>query len=130
MKKYIVHTTITKEILDTIKVGDLIKINNWKKPMRVKGVSENYVVMTQKNFGKTWYSVLEKKHWQGIRRNEMRGGYFHCGTDHWIFGLPGIDYDFEDVEQINKYLKSFEEGKSELSVRTLIPILKLQIKSF
>ena len=47
-KQYSHYSNITKEILDTVKVGDLIKINDWKKPMRVKAVSENYFVMTKK----------------------------------------------------------------------------------
>ena len=55
------HTTITKELLDGIKVGDLIKVNDWKKPLRVKGVSDNYFVMATKQFGDTIYSVCEKK---------------------------------------------------------------------
>ena len=54
------YTNVTKEILDTVKAGDLIKINDWKKPMRVKAVSENFLVMTQKNFRNTYYSVCSK----------------------------------------------------------------------
>lgn len=30
-KQYKHYTDVTREILDTIKIGDLIKINNWKK---------------------------------------------------------------------------------------------------
>ena len=33
-------TEITKEVLDNIKVGMLVKINDWKRPMKVVGVSE------------------------------------------------------------------------------------------
>lgn len=29
-KQYKHYTDVTREILDTIKIGDLIKINNWK----------------------------------------------------------------------------------------------------
>ena len=47
-KEYVHYPTVTREILDTIKVGDLIRVNDWKKPMRVKAVSENYFVMTKK----------------------------------------------------------------------------------
>lgn len=80
------HTTITKELLDGIKVGDLIKVNDWKKPLRVKGVSDNYFVMATKQFGDTIYSVCEKKPWGGIRYNAMVGGMFHVGRDSWTFG--------------------------------------------
>lgn len=60
MKNYETHVEITKELLDSIKVGDLIKINDWKKPLRVMGVSKNYFVMAVKQFSDTVYSACEK----------------------------------------------------------------------
>lgn len=133
-KQYIHYNNITKDILNTIKVGDLIKVNDWKKPMRVKAVSENYFVMTMNIFGNIYYSVCSKLPWGGIRYNAMRGGMFHCGTDSWLFGSP-LTCDYEDVykfdnEESNKlYLQDFEDGKSELSFRTSIPIYDLYVKS-
>jgi len=128
MKGYVSHTEVTKEILDTIKVGDLIKVNDWKKPMRVKGVSENYAVMIEKQFGKLYYSVIEKKPWDGVRHNEMIGGYFHCGRDNWIFSDLNFDYKFDNVEAIARYLSTFESGETELSVRNAIPITQIHVK--
>lgn len=119
---------ITKEILDTVSIGNLVRVNDWKKPMRVKGVSENYFVMVRNNFGQLRYSVCEKKRWGGIRHNKMVGGMFHCGVDNMIFGWIGFDYKFDDQEQINKYLQAFETGEIELSVRGTIPVLNLQVK--
>ncbi len=136
-QEYEHHTTITKELLDSIKVGDLIKVNDWKKPLRVKGVSENYFVMSTKTFGKTDYSVCEKKPWDGIRHNSMVGGMFHVGTDAWIFGSPvfkdGDYYNFENKELTYDYLKSFElsemeEDHSFISHRTSVPIYNIFIK--
>ena len=46
-KKYVHYSEVTREILNTIKAGDLVRVNNWDKPMQVKAVSENYFVMTQ-----------------------------------------------------------------------------------
>lgn len=131
---YIKYNSVTKEILDTICVGDLIKINEWKMPLRVKAVSDNYFVMTRKQFGQTVYSVCSKLPWDGIRHNEMRGGMFHCSTDNWVFGSPiSVDYeylyDFEDAEANDKYLQSFESGETELSERRGIPIYELYVKS-
>lgn len=127
------YDNITKEILETIRVGDLIKINNWKKPMRVKGVSENYFVMTQNIFGNTYYSVCSKIAWNGIKYNGMRGGMFHCGTDNYIFGSPLCLiyenlYKFEDQEANMEYLKSFENEECELSQRNSVAIHELYIK--
>lgn len=128
MQKYITCKEVTKEILDSLAVGDLVKINDWSRPMRVKGVSKNYAVMTQNVFGKTSYSVIEKKPWGGVRHNAMRGGCFHCGPDHWLFGSPEYDYTFEDKEKVKLYLQSFETGKSELSHRYSIPICEIHYK--
>lgn len=130
-KEYIHYNNVTREILDTIKVGDLIKVNDWKKPMRVKAVSENYFVMTQKQFGSTYYSVCSKLPWDGIRYNAMRGGMFHCGPDSWIFGAP-IDYEnlykFDNEDANKAYLQTFEDGESEISGRRSIAIYDLYVK--
>ena len=57
MNKHNNNLELTKDVLDSIKVGDLIKINDWKRPMRVKAVTENYFVMAYKAFGAWVYSV-------------------------------------------------------------------------
>lgn len=128
---------VTKEVLDSIQINDLVKVNNWKRPYKVKEVSDNYFVMSQNMFGKEYYSVCEKKRWEGTVRNAMRGGMFHIGTDHWVFGSP-ININFEDAsfdnyEYADAYVKTFELEKSdinhsELSVRTSIPIYEIYIK--
>lgn len=128
MRSYTAYTDISKELLDSIKVGNLIKVNDWNKPMKVVGVSENYFCMIQKIFGEIYYSVCEKKPWGGIKYNAMRGGMFHCGTDNMVFGAYGFDYRFDDENKIKNYLQMFEEELIELSCRTSIPIQTIQIK--
>ena len=127
-KDYRYYTEITKNILDDIKIGDLVKINDWRRPMRVVGVSENYFCMIQKVCGEICYSVCEKKEWEGIRYNAMVGGMFHCGTDNIVFGYDDFNYKFDDEKQIQKYLNAFESGEVQLSVRTSIPIVELYVK--
>lgn len=127
--KYISYPEVTKEVLDTIKVGDLIKVNGWQKPMRVKGVSENYAVMIQKNFEGTHYSVIAKKPRAAGQHNAMRQGCFHCGKDDYIFGAAEFQYRFDDAEAVAKYLDEFETGETHLSERSAIPILTIHIKS-
>ena len=122
------YKEINKGLLDQIKVGDLIRINNWKKPMRVKGVTENYFIMIQNNFGNTYYSVCEKKPWNGIQYNAMRGGMFHCSTDNMIFGSLLFPNDFNSIELVEAYLQEFERGDIELSARRAIPIYDLYVK--
>lgn len=124
---------ITKEVLDSIEVGDLIKINDWKIAFRVKAVSKNYFVMARNMFKHTQYSVCEKKPWGGIRYNSMLGGRYHCGTDNFVFGHPlclvsNNLYKFENEEVNKEYLESFENGECELSARTSVAIFDLYIK--
>lgn len=139
-KEYEIFTEISKEVLDNIKVGDLIKVNDWNKPIRVRAVSENYFVMANNMFGKWDYSVCEKKPWNGTRYNSMIGGMFHVGTDGWIFGSPvwnqfGCDgYDFNNLEASQEYINTFELPEDDrerafISPRNAVPISKICIKS-
>lgn len=121
------YTEITKELLDSVQVGDLVKCNDWKVPYRVYGVSENYFVMARRMFKNWCYSVCEKKPWPGIRHNAMTGGMFHIGTDNWIFGYIG-GYDFTDPDNAKEYLDCFENGETELSVRRSCPLESISIK--
>ena len=119
--------------LCTVKVGDLIKVNDWHQPMKVKCVSANYFVMTANRFGKIYYSVVSKKPWNGVKYNGMVGGMYHCGTDNWVFGSPLTTeceklYEFNDELYNKLYLEDFEKGECELSHRTSIAIFDLYIK--
>ena len=131
-KPYRHYTEITREILDTIKVGEFVKINDWKRPMKVKAISKNFFVMTKKQFGKTYYSVCSKLPWDGVKHNEMTGGMFHCGGDNWIFGSPLTItyeklYEFDNEESNKKYLQEFEDGKAQISERNGVPIYDLYV---
>lgn len=132
-KEYIHYDNITREVLDTIKAGDLIKVNDWTKPMRVKAVSDNYFVMTMNQFGDTYYSVCSKLPWDGVRHNSMVGGMFHCSTDDWVFGSPLTSeyedlYKFENEDANQAYLQDFENGECHLSERRGIAIYDLYVK--
>lgn len=138
MSEYKLYSEVTKEVLNSIKVGDLVKINDWEKPMRVRGVSDNYFVMTQKQFKETIYSVCEKKvlEPETYIHNRMIGGNFHCSTDDRTFGfIPehfdmenGKQYDFDNYNWVKEYLNAFETGKIELSERHGIAIHSILIK--
>lgn len=126
------YTEITREILDTIKVGDQVKINDWEKFMCVKGISANFFVMTCQEGNDTYYSVCSKLPWNGIRYNAMIGGMFHCGCDNWVFGSP-LTIDYKDLYQFNdqdatmQYLSDFENKKCEISERNAVPIFDLYV---
>lgn len=129
---YAHYTNVSRETLDTIKPGDLVKVNDWKRPMKVKAVSDNYFVMTQNLFGETLYSVCSKIPWNGIKYNAMTGGMFHCGPDNYVFGSPLAEddsfYKFDNQELAKAYLQEFEDGKCEISERKGIPIFDLYVK--
>ena len=96
--------------------------------MKVVGVSDNYAIMIQKQFGDTYYSVISKLPWDGIKHNEMTGGMFHCGRDHWVFGAPDFDYNWDDATGVQRYLETFESGESAISERNGLPIRRISIK--
>lgn len=131
--KHYSKSQITKEILDQIQVGSLIKVNDWKQPLRVKGVSENYFVMAQDlhDIEKPLeYSVFSKTPFQGIGYGydgKIQGDYF-CGPDFWLFGDIDFDYKFDNLESIQKYLNKFETGESEISMRNSVAVYSIQIK--
>ena len=131
-KGYEIFTEITREVLDSVRVGDLVKFNDWDKPYKVKGVSENYFVATRKIFGKTSYTICEKKPWPGVKHNAMTGGMFHIGPDHWLFGWGGWDpsggYDFDDKAATDRYLQSLEIGLTAISERRGCPVTSMAVK--
>lgn len=124
---YEIHEEITKEVLDSVQVGDLVKCNDWTVPYRVKGVSENYFVMARKMFGQTSYSICEKKPWPGIKYNAMTGGMFHIGPDNMVFGWIG-GYDFDDEANTAEYLEALESGELAISERRGCPLTCIAVK--
>lgn len=129
--KYYSKSQITKEILDQIQIGDLIKINDWDQPLRVKGISENYFVMAQDlhDIEKPLeYSVFSKIPFKGLSWNGIVERDYFCGPDFWIFGDIDFDYKFDNLESIKKYLNKFETGESEISLRNSVAVYSIQIK--
>lgn len=118
---------ITKELLDTIKVGDTIRCNDWKRGMKVVGVSENYFLMASYPFGRTLYSICEKIPFKGIQYNSLIGGYFSIGTDNMCFGYP-FGYDFKNQNTVKCYLNDLEKKELELSLRSSVALRKICIK--
>lgn len=118
---------ITKDVLDTVEVGDLVKCNGWKVPYRVKGVSENYFVMARKQFGEWYYSICEKKLRTAGQYNAMMPGMFHISVDNMVFGYAD-GYGFDNAEWMAGYLDALETGKIELSERKGCALNSIHIK--
>lgn len=127
MRKYIEYSDkkITRKILDSIKVGDYIRCNDWKRAMKVYGVSENYFIMARKAFGKWIYSVCDKKGYLPFDKEPRK---FQIGPDNRIFGfLHDNSYEFDNTEFVNDYLEAFESGQCELSVRRSCTLGRLEV---
>lgn len=120
---YIAVTNPTKEDLDKIKVGDFVKCNYWKSPLRVKGVSENYFIMVRNCFGEPLYSICEKTPCK-FTYNNLFEGFPSIGMDYWVFGK----FDYFDQEDINQCLLELESGETKLSVRNSVALTFIQYR--
>ena len=124
MKKQYTHYHYpNKAILDTIKVGDLILCNEWKKPLRVQIVSENFFIMTQNLFGQCCYSIFDKRP-SNFSRNSIREKFPTIGMDNYIFGK----FDYFKPEDLKAAIKELESGEMELSVRRSCALINIAIK--
>ena len=130
-KEYEIYpkTELTKEILDTIKVGDRIKVNSWKRPFTVRAVSKNYFIMIVPFFDSYRYSICEKNK-RGGRYNvcyRPECGYYEdefvCGPDdHFCL------HDYQDPKECEIALKELETGELEVSTRHGLGIWQIAIK--
>lgn len=122
-RNYEIYKRPTKEVLDTIKVGDLIKCNDWKKPLSVKAVSENYFIMVRNHFGQPLYSICDKRP-SDFSRNYIEYGKPTIGMDSWVFGR----FDYFNQEDIDEAIKELESGETEMSVRNSVALEIIYIK--
>lgn len=129
MADYIGFYPVTKEDLDTVKPGDYIKVNNWYRGMKVRAVSENYIICANKSFdGKFVYSVISKNP-ASFTHNNIRENLCYCGKDNQIFGDLGFDYDFDDESKCRQYIQKFETGELEISHRRSEAIYRIALKA-
>lgn len=98
------YTEITKELLDSIEVGDFVKCNDWKKPMIVVAVSKNYFIMVQRHFDTFAYSICEKLPCK-YSYNRYNKGMFRIGPDNY-YGY----YDYFETKECEEALIRLEDG--------------------
>lgn len=131
VKKYEVYEkeNITKELLNTIKVGDFIKVNTWKRPLKVIAVSDNFFIMWKPHFNSWMYSICEKNK-RGYAHNMIYRP--HCGFDDDEFVCGHDDhyckYDYSDPEECKKALDDLENGEIEVTTRHGLGIWHLEIR--
>lgn len=111
MKKsiYEIYEHPTKEILDSVGVGDLVKISDWKKPYKVMAVSKDHFVMIAKRFKDTYYSICSKVPSED-NYNNMKKGFFFAGALQWNFIKS---YDWNSKESMADLLNDLENPEVE-----------------
>ena len=105
-QEYNTYTEITQKLLDGLKIGDMVRINDWKQSIPVCGVSKHYIVMAVRQFGNWRCAVIQKEPWAGYDRDNYAWlvGRYVCRTH----GLPGTMFDLDDPSEVKKYLKNLE----------------------
>lgn len=121
VNKYAIYNNPTKEILDTILVGDLVKCNDWGHSMRVVAVNPDYFIVVRKMFKTYAYSICHKApadfSWVSIEE-----GRPYIGPDDRVFGI--VDYE-KDPEKALEYLK---DGTMGVSMRHGVTLDRIEVK--
>lgn len=118
----------TKEILDTLEIGDTVKCNKWREPYKVVAISDNYFIMTRPIKGKTYvsYSICYKNKAGFTRMHSENCGILpdlpYIGPDFSLFGRFHYIDDCEDA------LKQLESGELEISERRGVSLNNIWIK--
>lgn len=128
MSEYVGISPVTKQDLESVKIGDYIKVNNWYRAMRVRAISENYILCANKSFdGVFIYSVISKNP-ASFTRNNIIENLCYCGKDNQIFGDLDFDYDFDDESKCRQYIQKFETGELEISHRRSEAIYRIALR--
>ena len=99
------------EVVNSLKLGDKLAINDWKAKYTVCGISPNFVLA---HYGQHYTIISRKPTPSDYHFNGVRGGEIRCAPDWWIFGY--VDgYRFTDENWVTKYLTTLEEGETEMS---------------
>ena len=109
----------TKELVEHIKPGDIIWVNNWKSPFCVKCVSKNYFIATSEDDGERIYTICSKNPFNGQGHSSVKSGDFYCGPancsiEKFFWQKRKNLYDFSDKNLNRKYLDALENGKNKI----------------
>ncbi len=117
----------TPEQLNQIKVGNIVRINNYKNVMKVQAVSEHYFIMTDIN-DSNCYSICEKIALASIGYDHQfcKVGYCSIGPDNY-YGR----YNYENISECEKALSQFESDNDDTGMRLsryCVSLMKIGVK--
>ncbi|MEG0409108.1 MAG: hypothetical protein RR623_09565 [Bacilli bacterium] len=119
---------ITLDLLNSLVIGDKVKINDWKQPLTVKGISENYVIMNRRYKGDNYsYAIIEKKKSSYRHNGREWNDMFICGTDDRVVGSV-YGYAFNNQKYIDGYLDYLETSEIDISYRNRVCIEYISIR--
>lgn len=124
---------ITSKVIESIDVGDFIKINDEKRGMKVRAISQNYILLANKCFGTQYLYSIMSKHPAKFTKNNIIKGLYYRGIDDRLFGFSSqsnlyASYDFENVLFLKDYLQALELGAISISQRNATAINTLYIR--
>ena len=111
------------KVLNSIKLGDKLAINDWKAKYTVCGLSQNFVLAHSGQH----YTIIERHPMpDDYCLNGVRGDDIRCGPDWWVFGY--VDgYDFTNKDWVAKYMTNLELGLTEISQKKHAPVFFLGV---
>lgn len=119
------------KVINSLQVGNMVQINDWDKPMIVRGVSEHYVVVSNLFDNDCEYTILSREP-NTIAYNGIPCGACICAADWWLFGIlldgyNDFEYHFANQDWTTKYLESLEKGETEMSLKNRAIITNIKI---
>jgi len=95
-----------------MKVNDVVRINEWKRGLRVKSVSEDgkWIIATTPSFGKSLYSIINTK-------------TMEAGTDDRVFS----HHDYMTKEDCDSAIDELVNGKLNIGRRNRCDIKVLYV---
>jgi len=94
---------VRRESFKNVEVGDYLRLNHWRKGMKVANRSKNFILLIDRMFDKTVYSVIDI----------CKGKRITAGPDNFVFSL----YNYGDEENQKEALEGFEKGELKVSKR-------------
>lgn len=103
------ETSEVLEVVNSLKLGDKLSINDWNAKYTVCGISQRFVLA---HYGQH-YTIISRFP-SPFTHNAIRKGDVVCAPDWFLFGYSG-GYDFTNPNWVTQYMIDLESGVTEQS---------------